>query len=391
MPIQPAFGNKDLNPQEVRKNQLISSRLSSIYERWGYEEVSPPKVERLETLTACGGISNKEIVKLVADDPIGLRPDMTASIARAASTRLAYKDRPLRLWTSGTIFKSKEDCDGKFVIEEGLQSGVELIGISDMAAEIELLYLLLDSMNQLEICSNQNPILLIGHQSILKLILSGISNDYKNKIQKYLTNYDLVETEDLDIDIEIKNKLLKVLKIRGNPSDVLDKLVNIYGSNTLFDELRRLFLIIEPISKKYGVSIQLDPTYQPHFKLYNGLIFQLICQTDYAPKVIARGGRYDDLVNSFTTSIENETGAGFSFSIDKIRELKLKVEYDDKKVARTLIAFSKSKRYEDALEKQLEIHRKGSMAMVELKPCDTKKEAEFLVNKRGFDKLVWIS
>ena len=38
MPIQPAFGTKDLNPKEVEQNQHISSVLSSLYKKWGYEE-----------------------------------------------------------------------------------------------------------------------------------------------------------------------------------------------------------------------------------------------------------------------------------------------------------------------------------------------------------------
>ena len=62
MSIQNATGTKDLNPQEVELNQLITSKLAKLYRRWGYEKVCPPKVERLETLIAGGGISNKEII-----------------------------------------------------------------------------------------------------------------------------------------------------------------------------------------------------------------------------------------------------------------------------------------------------------------------------------------
>ena len=48
-----------------------------------------------------------ETYVFVADEPLGLRPEMTASIARAACTRLAEKPRPLRLWAAGTVFESK--------------------------------------------------------------------------------------------------------------------------------------------------------------------------------------------------------------------------------------------------------------------------------------------
>ncbi|MFL0756215.1 MAG: ATP phosphoribosyltransferase regulatory subunit, partial [Prochlorococcus sp.] len=89
MALQPAAGARDLNPQQVEHNQQLSQRLADVYRMWGYEEVSPPRVERLDTLKAGGAIASKDIVRLVADDPLGLRPEMTASIARAACTRLA--------------------------------------------------------------------------------------------------------------------------------------------------------------------------------------------------------------------------------------------------------------------------------------------------------------
>ncbi len=88
MALQPAAGARDLNPQQVELNHKLSQRLAQVYRLWGYDEVSPPRVERLETLKAGGAIASQDIVRLVADEPLGLRPEMTASIARAACTRL---------------------------------------------------------------------------------------------------------------------------------------------------------------------------------------------------------------------------------------------------------------------------------------------------------------
>ena len=94
MALQPASGARDLNPQQVEHNKALRERLAEVYRCWGYEEVSPPQVERMETLKAGGGINSADIVRLVADEPLGLRPELTASIARAATTRLA--ERPDR-------------------------------------------------------------------------------------------------------------------------------------------------------------------------------------------------------------------------------------------------------------------------------------------------------
>ena len=52
MALQPAAGTRDLNPGEVDRNRRLSERLARVYRLWGYEEVAPPTVERLDTLAA---------------------------------------------------------------------------------------------------------------------------------------------------------------------------------------------------------------------------------------------------------------------------------------------------------------------------------------------------
>ena len=67
MALQPAAGAKDLNPRQVETNRQLTERLASVYRLWGYDEVSPPRVERLATLMAGGAIDSSDIVRLVAD------------------------------------------------------------------------------------------------------------------------------------------------------------------------------------------------------------------------------------------------------------------------------------------------------------------------------------
>ncbi len=390
MAIQPALGTKDLNPQEVQRNQLLSTKLADLYKQWGYEEVSPPNIDTLETLMADGGIEEKDIVKLSADQPLGLRPEMTASIARAATTRLAKRQRPLRLWASGTIYKSNKDCHGKFSVEEKLQSGVELIGIPSITAEVELLYLLLECLNKMGINQRGKLTLLIGHKSLFNLIMNDIAIENRRLIRRYLTDFNLIKIQDSMLNDQIKERLLKVLKLRGEPNLVIGQLEKIYGETEAVSQLKRLFAVIQPIAKKYGVYIQLDPTYLSHYDLYTGIIFQLICQDEYSPKVLARGGRYDKLISIFGNSETNESGAGFSISIDTIRELENTINRGKYSQKRVLIAYSKNKSYEDAISKQSNYHSKGLIAMVELEPLNSQTEAIELLKKRGFDELVWL-
>jgi len=248
MTLQPASGARDLNPQQVRKNHLIASKLSSLYQLWGYERISQQHIERLDTLMAAGGISNNEILKIVSDEPLGLRPEITASIVRAASTRFNEYERPLRFWSTGTSFKCNQSIDGGIDIEESFQSGVELIGTKAINAEIELLSLLIESLEVIEIDQKYKMTLLIGNTYLLELILSSFDSNRINQIKNILCDLDYIALSKLDIKDEQRIFIKNIMNMRGTPKKVLTNLKTIYGSNSYIDNLNELFTIIEPLA-----------------------------------------------------------------------------------------------------------------------------------------------
>ena len=390
MTLQPASGARDLNPQQVRKNHLIESKLSSLYQLWGYERISPPHIERLDTLTAAGGISNNEILKIVSDEPIGLRPEITASIVRAASTRFNEYERPLRLWSTGTSFKCNQSIDGGIDIEESFQSGVELIGTKAINAEIELLSLLIESLEVIEIDQKYKMTLLIGNTYLLELILSSFDSTKIDQIKKILCDLDYIALTTLDVKEEQRMFIKTLMNMRGKPEKVLTNLKNIYGSNSYIDKLKELFTIIEPLAKEKGIEVQLDPTLGTKYKLYSGLTFSLVSSSTSAPVTIAKGGRYDDLVKKFSSSAQNCYGIGFSISVDKVREL---VSTSKEKLfnsVKVLIAYKQSASLYKALKQQKELHRKGIISVISHEPLKTNDETNQLLKSNRCTKIEWI-
>ncbi len=390
MSIQPASGARDLNPQQVEINHLLTSKLSKIYRQWGYEEIAPPRIERLETLTAGGRIESKEIVKIVSDEQLGLLPEMTASIARAAGTRFGKRPKPLRLWSSGTIFRSKQSIEGGVLIEENLQSGVELFGVTGISAEMELLSLMLESLDNLKLEKVNNPTLLIGHTSLMELILSKIDPTNIEAVSEALSTQNMIKFGDIDLDKKDIKFLKTILNCKGDPDYVLKELKRYFPNNLNLSNLERLFKSIGPIASKHNIRILLDPTFQPHFKLYNGIVFQMVCKTPNSLVVIARGGRYDELVKTFSLRSQISAGVGFSFAIDQIREILPSSYLKSKDLNKVLIAYSQANNLEKALEKQSQWHKKGSIALVELESCENEDQAHSLINERGCNQLDWL-
>ena len=393
MALQPASGAQDLLPRDVGANRWICEQLAAVYNRWGYAEVMPPSLERLDTLEAGGAIESSQVLQVVADEPLGLRPEMTASIARAACTRLAAMPRPLRLHYRGSTFKAQRIEDQGIRIAEDLQSGVELMGAPGLAGDSELLRLLLDAARGLPFSADQSPTLLIGHQGLLELLLSGAPEAQQPALRHVLCALDRVSLKAMDLEPGLAQRYLAVMDLRGEPQNVLAQLEQMLGStSSLLHEISQLVNAIQRQAVEQGIRLQLDPTFHPDFELYDGLMVKLVCQGDHAPIAIASGGRYDRLVQRFTPGDDQATGVGFSFAVEGLRQLlqsRSALPGSDGEAVQ-LVAFSRSEQLQVALDRLQEIHRQGQRAELWPDPCTSQMDAEQIAVMRG-GKLVWLS
>ena len=390
MALQPAAGARDLNPREVDGNRWLCDQLAEVYRLWGYAEVSPPLVERLETLEAGGGINDRELVRLAADEPLGLRPEMTASIARAACTRLASRPRPLRLWSSGTVFRSAPSDSGQPRLEERLQSGVELLAAADQsvsAADVELLGLLLACLRRLSIGAAQQPTLLLGHHAVLTALLDQVPASQRLATRQALISYDPLALASLELPAHQRQGLQQLMRLRGEPEKVLYQLEQQLGPSQLLDQLADTLKVMAPLAAAQGVRLQLDPSFQPHFDLYDGLVLKLVCQGPEAPVAIASGGRYDALVTRFGGAA---AGLGFGFDVEAIRELLGTEATAPQRAATTLVAYGDATRLADALAAQEELHAEGVRAELLHQGCSSEAEAQAIAAERGCASVRWL-
>jgi len=390
MALQPAAGARDLNPREVDGNRWLCDQLAEVYRLWGYAEVSPPAVERLETLEAGGGINDRELVRLAADEPLGLRPEMTASIARAACTRLASRPRPLRLWSSGTVFRSAESDSGQHRREERLQSGVELRRSADQsgsAADVELRGLLLACRRRLGIGTALQPTLLIGHHGVLTALLDQVPAGERLATRQALISYDPLALASLDLPAHQRHGLQQLMRLRGEPEKVLYQLEQQLGPSQLLDQLADTLKVMAPVASAQGVRLQLDPSFQPHFDLYDGLVLKLVCHGAEAPVAIASGGRYDALVTRFG---DVAAGLGFGFDVEAIRELLGTEATAPQRPAATLVAYRDATRLAAALQALEALHAKGVRAELLHQGGASEAEAQAIARQRGCAAAHWL-
>ena len=378
---------KEFNLLDVRKNSQIVNTLNKVYKLWGYEKIAPSMLNNIEILKTSGVINQDELVTLVSNKSLCLRPEMTTSIVKLISTRLINKKRPIRLWNNGVIFEKKDGVKNSQRFNERIQSGIELIGYDTEFPEIEVINILFDSIDKLKLKENCNLIFLVSSTTIMDLILYKYKNNNYEEIKKSMINLDQDNLNKLKISQQDKDILNDLLYTRGDPNKVIDKLSNLFGNNKALDDLRYLFNTIQPIANKYGINIQLDPTFQPHLNLYEGIVFQLISVKNGEKSIIAKGGRYDELVRFFNPKEIVPNGLGFSISIDNLRKV---IKEENKVNKKLLLLYKEKKDLPKAIEAQKRFHEKGIITILEINPCNDISLSENLMKENNCSEIEWV-
>ncbi len=325
MVYQPPTGARDLLPLDVAQQRWIEQRLQEVFHRWGYHRIITSTLERLDTLMAGGAIDRNTILSVQggADENLGLRPELTASIARAAVTRMAVSRFPQRLYYHANVF-CRPEGDGHSSQQEFYQSGVELLGSGSSLADAEMLWLLIDGMANLGLGDVRSPQwrIIVGEAGLTKSLLSIFPANLRSQVRQAIANLDLTALERLPLAPELRDRALQMLDLRGNPSTVLQQVSQWDLDSTQRDRVAQLKNLFELMQTTVGADVPLpivlDLSLIRTFDYYTGIVFEVANTGDGVQQVLAQGGRYDELLGSYHPQGESIPGIGLSFQIDQL-------------------------------------------------------------------------
>jgi ATP phosphoribosyltransferase regulatory subunit len=192
-------------------------------------------------------------------------------------------------------------------------------------------------------------------------------------------------------------------RLRGEPGPVLATLKDWLGHHPLLSELASTLELVVPAAARHGVALQLDPSFQPHFALYDGLVLKLVCQGSDAPVEIASGGRYDALVGRFQAAGTPQgeaqpepqavlaSGVGFGFDIEAVRELPELTVGEPASHAPHLVAFRDASGLGAALEALEQLHQQGQRAELHGQPLADRQSAEAVAANRGCSGVTFVA
>ncbi len=318
MKIDIPIGVRVYNRKESREIDYIVKKIEKVFEKWCYEKINLPVFEYYEVHKRAFGKDIKDktfkLIDRTSGDILSLRADFTAQVARYFAS-LKLKEFPKRYYYFGRVFRYFPPKSNK--LWENFQLGIELIGVSRLEAEAEVISISIISLKELGIDDFQIDINNIKIFKALKEILALSEDnyiDFMNLIKK--REKFLIERYLKDTDKRIKSFVYKILenqftveeleRLKGNLKDFKNLQIAV-------DELIKIYSILEEYEVSENVVFDLGEPRE--FSYYTGIIFEIFIKR--FKKQVGQGGRYNDLISRYDGNIP---ATGFAFNILNIWE-----------------------------------------------------------------------
>ncbi len=286
--IQSIRGMEDVLPDESPLWEKLEEACRGVFRRYGYRNMRTPIVEPTALFVRGIGEATDIVEKemYVFEDRNGeslaLRPEATAGIVRSAIERNFLYNGPMRVWTSGPMFRYERPQKGRY--RQFHQFDVEALGFEGPDVDAEQIVMLARLWKELGIAG-------------VELHINSIADaDDRRAHRKLLIEHFERHAELLDEDAKrrLHTNPLRVLDSK-NPAmqEMIERAPRLLdhlgeGAAQHFEELRWLL-------EKAGLAYTVNPRLVRGLDYYNRTVFEFVAPHIGAQATIAGGGRYDAL------------------------------------------------------------------------------------------------
>ncbi|WP_040725279.1 ATP phosphoribosyltransferase regulatory subunit [Thiomicrorhabdus sp. Kp2] len=325
-------GLEDLLPPQAQKLEFYRRKLVDGFELSGFELVLPPIAEFTDSLlTGTAGHMAVDTCRFTDQESgrmMGVRADMTPQVARIVSNRLKAKSTISRLCYVGEVLKTRNNkAKGS---RSPIQVGAELFGHQGVESDIEIIELMLESMQRIQLPDIKMS---LGHVAIVTELmeLAGFNakqtKEFINILQrKAIPEYEsFISGLELSADMQAKFEVLPTLCGAASDVIVLAK-KELSGLSDVMDAaLNHIATVIESIESSFSIPVHLDITEMRGYQYHTGIVFASYSGDTLQP--IAKGGRYDNIGSVFGLALP---ATGFSLDLRSALDLLANVELNVK-------------------------------------------------------------
>lgn len=321
--LQRAKGVRDFGPIEKLQRQSIVEILKNNFERFGFNPLETPILERYELFASKfgQGVQSEAMVETFKLQDQGkrnlvLRNEFTVPLARYIGMNPNLK-MPFKRYQIGQVFRDGPIKLGRY--RQFWQCDVDIVGVQQMTAEAELLSLTLEIFDKL----NLDIEIQINSRKLLNDILANFKVAKKDreqviiildKLEKIGPKGVCQELNQQKIKIDQVDKLLELLQVTGSNEKKIQIIAKIIKNSQGLQEIKELLDLINSNKK-----IIFSPSLARGLLYYTGTVFEVFLKdSSKLSSALAGGGRYDEMIGNFLNNQNKVPAVGISFGLETI-------------------------------------------------------------------------
>lgn len=287
--------------------QYIFDKWRATARRYGFREYDGPPLEPLELFTVKSG---EEIVGQLynfidkGERAVALRPEMTPTLARMAAAAERNYKKPFKWFAIPQLFRYEKQQKGR--LREHFQFNADIIGEPDVAADAELLALLIDTLKSLGL-SKDDFVIRLSSRNAWQEFFSRRCPD-ESKAYAFYQIVDKLEREERSVS---ESKLREL----GFSFDEVTAFIH-FGEPT--PELRAI--LDNLAARSLAEFVKIDYGVIRGLAYYTGVVFEAFDKRGEF-RAIAGGGRYNNLLKLISGGKVDLPALGFGMGDVVLLEL----------------------------------------------------------------------
>lgn len=291
--------------------QFIFDKWRAVARRYGFREYDGPPLEPLELFTTKSGDEIVGQLYTFADKgqrEIALRPEMTPTLARMVAAHERNYKKPIKWFAIPQLFRYERQQKGR--LREHFQFNADIFGETAVAADAELIALLIDTLRSFGLAASDFVIRLSSRNAWQQFFEARVQ-DPELRVKNAYEFFQIIDKLERNAPEESEKKLaalgfslaeVTAFIKSGQPTPELQTILDNLTARGLADFVRVDYQVIRGLA------------------YYTGVVFEAFDKQGEF-RAIAGGGRYDNLVKLISGGKVNLPALGFGFGDVVLLEL----------------------------------------------------------------------
>lgn len=309
-PLQTVRGTHDLFGEEMRLYRHIVDTALRVAELYGFQEAAPPIFEFSEvfhrTLGETSDVVSKETYTFAdrGGESLTLRPEFTASLARALISNKLTQSLPWKVFYAGPAFRYERPQKGR--MRQFHQIGVECFGADSPVQDVEA------------IACGWRILTLLGLAEHATLEINSLGDEesrtaYRNALTAYLRQYQSALSAESQQRLE-KNPLRVLDSKQEEDREIVAKAPEFTEFYSI--KAKDWFAQVQEMLAGLQISYTVSPRLVRGLDYYTHTVFEVTTRHLGAQNTMLAGGRYDGLVRQLGGP--DVPGVGWAAGVERL-------------------------------------------------------------------------